>query len=125
MKWICSIEEFQEMLSQVVDEMPQDFFKELSGGIVFVESQKMHPEAKPGKPLYIMGEYHRNVLGRQIKIYYGSFMRVYPHLSKQELYERLKSTVIHEFTHHLEQLAGLKGLEVKDAEQLKRYRGRG
>lgn len=116
------LERFQELLEEIIDEIPSDFFIDLSGGIVLQDQIKFHAESIPNQPLCIMGEYHRSVLGSQIKIYYGSFKRVYNNIEPQDLYEKLKETVIHEFIHHLEQRAGLKDLEIKDKKRLESYR---
>jgi len=59
-----------------------------------------------------------------IAIYYGSFERVYGHLSRESLKEQLAHTLKHEFTHHLESLAGERGLEIKDAKFLEDYLNR-
>ncbi len=117
-----SIIEVSAMLDEIVDEIPLEFFNELHGGIILVEPPKMHLESQEGRPLYIMGEYVRNNLGSQIKIYYGSFKAIYPTASSKHLRETLKSTLLHEFTHHLEYRAGLRGLEIKDTNQLNDYR---
>lgn len=122
MKEFPTIEQVYDMLEHISDEIPQDFYKELSGGVVLVEYTKKHAETRPDYPLYIMGEYQRSNLGRQIIIYYGSFKNAYRHLSEKKLYERLKETLLHEFTHHLENLAGERGLEMKDAERINSYR---
>ncbi len=117
-----TIDQTHDMLEQISDEIPQDFYKELNGGVVLVEQAKKHAETRPDYPLYIMGEYQRSAMGRQIILYYGSFRNAYPHLSEKRLYERLKETLLHEFTHHLENLAGERGLEVKDAKRINAYR---
>ena len=117
-----SIDDVQEMLERISDEIPQDFYRELNGGVVLVEYAKKHTDTQPDFPLYIMGEYQRSAMGRQIILYYGSFQNAYTHLSEKRLYEKLKETLLHEFTHHLENLAGERGLEIKDEEQLNTYR---
>lgn len=117
-----NIDRVHEMLEQISDEIPQDFYKDLNGGVVLVDHAKKHAETRPDYPLYIMGEYQRSAIGRQIIIYYGSFKNAYPHLSEKRLYDRLKETLLHEFTHHLENLAGERGLEIKDAERINSYR---
>ncbi len=119
-----SVEEVGAMLSEIADEIPSAFFDELHGGIILVDPPKMHPNSQVGRPLYIMGEYVRNNLGSQIKIYYGSFKAIYPTASVKHLRELLKNTLIHEFTHHLEYRAGLRGLEVKDAKMLNDYKNK-
>lgn len=116
-----SLDEIEVALSEIIDDIPKAFFDELNGGIVLFDNFKMHPESKPGKPLYIMGEYVIDRLGRQIKIYYGSFKKVHYGLTLEKLRTLLKKTLIHEFVHHLEGKAGLKGLEVEDANYLKQY----
>jgi len=117
-----TIDRVHELLDQIAEEIPQAFYKDLNGGIVLLESSKEHPIGRPNHPLYIMGEYHRSVIGRQIIIYYGSFQKAYRNMSEKKLYEKLKETLLHEFTHHLENMAGERGLEIKDARQLNDYR---
>lgn len=117
-----TIDQVHEMLENVIDEVPQAFFKDLSGGVILVEHAKKHRESHPDVPLYILGEYHRGQIGRQILLYYGSFKAAHGHLSPGRLQEKLKETLLHEFTHHLESLAGERGLEKKDATRLHRYR---
>ena len=41
---------------------------------------------------------------------------------EEEFKERLKKTLFHEFTHHLESLAGERDLEIEDERQLAAYR---
>ena len=57
-------------------------------------------------------------------IYYGSFAAVYGYEGPEELRERVRKTILHEFRHHLESLAGERGLEVEDAIRLADYRKR-
>ncbi|MCC5909633.1 MAG: metallopeptidase family protein, partial [Clostridiaceae bacterium] len=115
MKEFPSIDEVHDMLDEIAEEIPKDFFKELNQGILLLPQHKIHPESRTGDKLYIKGEYHRSITGRQIKMYYGSFERLYQGISRTRLYQKLKDTLLHEFTHHLESLAGEKGLEIKDA----------
>lgn len=116
-----TLSEIEVRLSEIIDDIPKAFFDELNGGIVLLDQAKLHPDTKPGRPLYIMGEYVIDRLGKQIKIYYGSFKNVYPNLSGEKLTDLLRKTLIHEFVHHLEGRAGLKGLEIEDAIYLKKY----
>ncbi|AOY78273.1 hypothetical protein CLFO_02460 [Clostridium formicaceticum] len=119
-----SIDEVHDMLDEIAEEIPKDFFRELNQGILLLPQHKIHPESRARDKLYIMGEYHKNITGRQIIIYYGSFKRFYQEISKERLYQKLKDTLLHEFTHHLESLAGEKGLEIKDARDLYKYKNR-
>lgn len=114
-----------ELLDEIAGEMPEEFYQELNGGVILSPDCRLHPQAV-GDDLYILGEYRRErQLGKYIVIYYGSFMKLFGHLSKEKLYKRLRKTVLHEFRHHLEGLAGEKGLEVEDAIQLAKYKQKG
>jgi len=75
-----------------------------------------------GEDLLILGEYNRGgALGRYINIYYGSIMLVYRGLNEAQIKEKLREVLLHEFTHHLELLAGERTLEEKDRLSLERY----
>ncbi|OJV66583.1 MAG: hypothetical protein BGO41_03940 [Clostridiales bacterium 38-18] len=119
-----SVEVIENILSEIIDEIPEPFFEGLNGGIILVESPKPHPQSQAQLPLYIMGEYVSNALGKQIKIYYGSFKKVHPDASLESLKALLKHTLIHEFTHHLEYRAGLRDLEIQDAKDLQHYKSK-
>jgi len=116
-----SIEDFDLMLDEIAQDIPAEFFGGLSGGIILREECKLHPEG--AGDLYIMGEYSsRRDMGRCIRVYYGSFMRTHGYLPRERLRERLRSTLLHELTHHLESLAGERGLEIEDRRQIEEYK---
>ncbi len=117
-----SIEEINIILDEIAEEIPREFFNKLNEGVILLPKHKHHPESTDGNPLYILGEYRRSVTGRNIVIYYGSFKRVHNGISERALKRKLRDTLLHEFTHHLESLAGEKGLEIKDAEDLEKFR---
>jgi len=123
-----TFEEVGLMLDDISEEIPKDFYRELNGGVFLSPDIKLHPESKGYvNDLYILGEYHNDRkgmggLGRYIVIYYGSFIKLYANLPSQQQKEHLRRVLIHEFTHHLESLAGERGLEIKDAENLEQYR---
>lgn len=108
------------MLDEIADSLPQELYRELNGGIVVVPEFKIHNKAVDND-LYIMGEYHRDSLGKYVIIYYGSFERVYPSIGKEELREQLKKTLVHEIRHHNEYLAGYRDLEVYDEDRINDY----
>ncbi|MDD2447306.1 MAG: metallopeptidase family protein [Tissierellia bacterium] len=116
------IEEVHIILDEVAEEIPKEFFNKLNEGIILLPRYKLHPESRPSNKLYILGEYRKSITGRKIVIYYGSFKKVHANKSMLQLRKKLKDTLLHEFTHHLESLAGEKGLEIKDREKLERYR---
>lgn len=118
---MISLDEMDVMLDEIATEFPQELYKELNGGILLLPEVKLNPAGR-ANDLYIMGEYHHSgSMGRYICIYYGSFMQIYGHLSPEKLKERLIHTLKHEFTHHLESLAGEKDLEIEDAKFLMNY----
>lgn len=118
---MITIDDAQVMLDDIAEGLPQEFYKELNGGILLLPDVKFSEYARKAD-LYIMGEYVRGgVMGRLIYIYFGSFERVYGHLSPEAFKEQLRETLLHEFTHHLESLAGERGLEKKDDVSLDKY----
>lgn len=118
---MISIEEMETILDEIATELPQEFYNELNGGIILLPEAKLNPVTRHND-LYIMGEYHSGGgLGRYIAIYYGSFERVYGHLSREGLKKQLAHTLKHEFTHHLESLAGEDDLEEEDERFMQNY----
>jgi predicted Zn-dependent protease with MMP-like domain len=121
---MMEIDEFLEMLDDISGEIPRELFRELNGGIILRPETKYHPEGI-GDNLYIMGQYCRTLtMGRYILIYYGSFMKICGHMDKDQLRARVRKTVLHEFTHHLESMAGERGLEIEDAIFIQNYKDR-
>lgn len=118
---MVTINEAESMLNEIAESLPKAFFKELNGGILLLDDEKKSSHAK-ADDLYILGTYCRSSnMGNRIEIYYGSFQRLYPGCSKKTMQRHLKDVLLHEFTHHMEHLAGERGLEKKDEEQLRRY----
>jgi len=121
---MINIDDAKMMLDGIADELPEDFYKSLNGGIILSPETKLHPASDDVRPLFILGEYHyeRLGLGRYIIIYFGSFTRTFGGLTPERMREKLRNTLLHEFTHHLESLAGERGLAAKDARELAEYR---
>jgi hypothetical protein len=118
---MITIVQAEKILSELTDELPEIFFKELSGGVILLPETKRSP-VKGADGLYILGEYHRNInLGRYIVIYYGSFRRVHGSLQYEDYKNELRKVLRHEFRHHMESLAGERGLEVEDAKFIRDY----
>lgn len=126
---MVSRDEFDAMLDRLACELPEELYKGLNGGIIVLDGARLHPRTlTPGKMtaggLYIMGEYrYDRAMGRYIVIYYGSFMRLYPNLTPAQLEPHLRSTLRHEFRHHLEAMAGLTTLADEDREKIDRWLG--
>lgn len=122
---MITIDEAQEVLERIAEELPQEFFKELNGGIMLLPDVKQSREPW-AKNLYTLGEYTVSMsMGRYIAIYYGSFEYVFgADASKEKIEEELRRTLMHEFRHHLEDLAGENDLDKEDEQRLKSYRDR-
>ena len=117
-----TIDRAQVLLEQIAETLPAELYKDLNGGILLLPQEIISAYAV-GDDLYILGEYQSGgSMGRLIKIYYGSFEKLFGSLSEEEFKERLKKTLFHEFTHHLESLAGERDLEIEDERQLAAYR---
>ena len=53
---MISIDRFEEILSDLAEEIPQSFYEELNGGIVVEPGYLLHPADRSGT-LYVMGQY--------------------------------------------------------------------
>lgn len=124
-----TIERFEELTAEELDELPEEFFRELSGGVLVQEYVNLAPEAV-ANDRYIMGTYTTSSLGRQIQLFYGSFVRTMGDSGPgiEERYrKRIREVIRHEFRHHLEFLSGIHGstsLEAEDARNLAEYKRR-
>ena len=118
---ILSFDQAGDLLDEMAEEFPPEFYDELNGGISLLPEAREDPE---GEDLYIMGEYCNDMMGRYIVLYYGSFAA----LARQEDWteedweDELYTTLSHEFTHHIEGLAGERGLEIRDELEMEQYR---
>ena len=120
---IPTYEQMGDWLEEIAGEFPDAFFEELDGGIQLEEAALPDPDFPPGE-MYIMGEYCNDQMGRYINLYYGSFAALAEEedWTRRTWEEELYETLAHEFTHHIEGLAGERGLEIKDEAFLDRYR---
>ena len=109
-----------DILDKLVEEYPEELFRDLNGGILLLEEALPDPEA--GEDIYIMGEYCWDEMGRYIYLYYGSFVELLSDEDESVWEEELRLTLRHELTHHVEGMAGEKSLEYKDSEQLQEFR---
>lgn len=121
---MVTFDEIGSVLDEIAMTLPTEFYRELNGGVNLLPGIKLHPESRDSGNLYIMGEYvcDPRGLGRYINIYYGSFVQVYGYADPERRRQELQNILVHEFTHHLESLAGEKGLERKDADAMEKFR---
>lgn len=120
---ILSFDEVGILLDEMAEKFPKEFYADLNGGILLLPDVR-RDEAFPDEELFFMGEYCHDQMGKYINLFYGSFKT----LAKDEDWTRedwedeLYETLAHEFTHHIEGLAGERGLEIKDEEFMSQFR---
>lgn len=115
---VPTYEQMGDWLEEIAGEFPEAFFQDLDGGIQLEEKALPDPAFPPGE-MYIMGEYVHDNLGRYILLYYGSFAALLEEDDEETWKDEIFATVAHEFTHHLEENAGLHALDDKDLEFLR------
>ena len=87
---MITIEEVQTILDEIASEFPQEFYKDLNGGIVLLPQVKLHKRSIDDD-LYVMGEYRNEMIsGRYIVVYYGSVEKLYGNASRNRLKNKLK-----------------------------------
>ena len=118
---ILSFDQAGDLLDEMAEEFPEEFYAQLNGGISLLPEAKEDPE---GEDLYIMGEYCNDMMGRYIVLYYGSFAALarLEDWTEEDWEDELYTTLSHEFTHHMEGLAGERGLEIRDELEMEQYR---
>ena len=123
---MISMEEYRRIVSELLDELPEDFFRELSGGVITSDAL-MIPDYARGDDLYTMGQYQITDGIRQIVLFKGSFDRAYPQADAEEAKELLRGILRHEFRHHVEMLCGIRNsssLEAEDERERRAYLSR-
>ena len=123
---MISTETYKRIVSELLDELPEAFFRELTGGVVVSEAV-MIPDYARDNDLYTLGHYRFFSGVRQIVMYKGSFDRVYPEAEEAEARELLRGVLRHEFRHHLEFLSGIhdaSSLEAQDEREKRAYLSR-
>ncbi len=118
---MMTIDEVQDYLEELAEGLPAELYNELNGGILLLPDTLISEEAVDDD-LFVLGEYCNDyVMGRYIVIYYGSFCELFGNDSNRVWKRELRETLYHEFVHHIEGLAGERGLEIQDEEELYRY----
>lgn len=123
---MISIEEYRKIVSELLDELPEEFFRELSGAVIVSEALVI-PDYAKGNDLYTMGHYQIYSGVRQIVLFKGSFDQAYPQVDAAEARNILRGVLRHEFRHHLEFLGGIhnsSSLEAKDEREKQAYLSR-
>ena len=123
---MIGIEEYKSIVSELMDELPEEFFRELTGGVIVSEAMVI-PDYARGNDLYTLGQYQVYSGVRQIVMFKGSFDRAHPQADASEARELLRGILRHEFRHHLEALGGIhnsSSLEAEDERNKQAYLAR-
>ena len=123
---MITTEEYKAIISDLMDELPEPFFRELTGGVIMSEALAI-PDYARGNDLYTLGQYQVCYGVRQIVMFKGSFDRLYPKAGVTEAREILRGILRHEFRHHIEFLGGIhnsSSLEAEDARRKRAYLAR-
>ena len=107
-----TFEEFSALVSEMVDEIPTEFLRDL-GGVHVLPEARLEPEYED---VYRMGEYldpgvqnflgAGDGLGRHVAMYYGSFKAIAETDPDFDWEDEAWETLTHELRHHVESLAG-------------------
>lgn len=61
---MMTIDEFEEAMDQIAEELPEEFYRELNGGILILPEKRKSPYAK-ADDLWVLGMYvHSSSMGR-------------------------------------------------------------
>ena len=118
-----SIDDVNFLLDEIAEELPEEVFRELNGGVSLLDEVRRNV-TEPNGGLYTLGEYRHDQMGRYIVLYYGSIRIIHGRESPDVFRESLRKLLVHELTHHIESLAGDRSLELDDARRLRDYFGR-
>ena len=118
-----SFDEFADIVDDEMNLVPDYVYNELNGNVVVEDRTYLHP-ARVDDDLYILGTYTSDpVLGNQVRLYYGSFIATYGS-NDSAIRTQIRHTLRHEFLHHLEHLAGIRGkdsLAEEDRQRMLQY----
>ncbi len=123
---MISTEEYRAIVSDLLDELPEAFFRELTGGVIMSEALVI-PDYARDDDLYTLGQYQVCYGVRQIVMFKGSFDRLYPQADVPAAREILRGILRHEFRHHIEFLGGIhnsSSLEAEDERKKRAYLAR-
>ena len=120
---MISLAEYRTIVSDLINELPDEFFEKLSGGVIVSEATVVPAYARTDD-LYTMGEYRMYSGMRQIVLFKGSFDRAYPDADPDKARKILRGVLRHEMRHHLEFLGGVRdasSLEAEDERKKQAY----
>ncbi len=113
-------EEFSRLLQEMVESVPPEFLRGLSG--VFAVREEKRDRSLVD--VFLLGEYHERADGKYVYLYYGSFLAM-GWRDARKFEREMRDTLLHELEHHWEEAAGLPDLREEDERRLEGFRRRG
>lgn len=112
-----TFDQFDTIFREELEKVP-DQFKE--GVAQFIIEEREHRHSKYMRGLYTLGHYMpRGHFGNPVVVlYFGSFVRAFPHHKIGELRLEIARTITHELLHHWENRSGIDLLGDEDRRQL-------
>ena len=118
---MITFEEFEEIALNAWESFPDDVKRDINLGIAVIYEPKTGSEGMT----FIMGEYYVSpMLGKGVRIYYGSFMNVMGDAPHAVFEHEITKTVRHELRHHVEISAGVDFLGDEDREKMSKLKKR-
>ena len=87
---MIGIEEYKRIVSELMDELPAEFYKDLNGGVVVSEATVI-PDYARRNDIFVLGQYQIYGGIRQIVMFKGSFDRMFPEADADEVRRRRRS----------------------------------
>jgi len=112
-----TFDQFDSLFREELEKVP-DQFRE--GVAQFIIEEREHRHSKYMRGLYTLGHYMpRGHFGNPVVVlYFGSFVRAFPHHKISELRLEIARTITHELLHHWENRSGIDLLGDEDRRQL-------
>lgn len=118
---MLTFDQFDHLFAEELMKIPEQF-KE--GVAQFILEQREHRYSRYMQGLYTLGHYlPRGHFGNPVVVlYFGSFIRAFPHHKIPELRLEIARTLTHELLHHWEISSGIDDLGEEDRRQLAEWK---
>lgn len=118
---MLSFDQFDELFRDALEEIP-DVFRE--GVSQFIVEESVHHYSRYLRGLYVLGHYmpHGHLGNPIVILYFGSFVRAFPHFRIPEFRHEISKTITHELLHHWENRSGIDDLGDEDRRQLQEWK---
>lgn len=120
---MLTLEEFRKLVKREIRRIPAMYMADIEA--ILVEEELCRSPDEP-RQFVVLGRYYTNFQhqGPTIVLYYGSFLQVFPHLTRRMMAREIARTLAHELLHHWEMRSGVDNLGEQDRRQIARWRRR-